>query len=153
MSSPTASTAQHHFVIRKHTAYCCYLVASSTNGIFQHHGTDISLGIKSAGNILNSVSLDICLLFSQKQAKPKSQSHTDIPPIWPLLFLFLRSSAYFALNSWWREGQHHRLQGEVPCLQDLHGRKLREQMWGKNKGTFLYFELKLYKLSGGTWKH
>lgn len=78
MSSPTAGMAQHHFVIRKYTAYCCYLVASSTNNSSQHHGKDISLGIKSAGNSLNSVSLESLLVILSEASKQQSLKATQI---------------------------------------------------------------------------
>ena len=72
MSSSTAGMAQHHFVVRKCTVYCCYLVASSTNSSSQHHGKDISFGIKNASNSLNSVSLESLLVTVSEASKKQS---------------------------------------------------------------------------------
>lgn len=78
MSSPTAGMAQYHFVIRKCTAYWCYLVTSSANSSSQHHGKDISLGIKSADNSLNSVSLESLLVILPEASKKQSPKATQI---------------------------------------------------------------------------
>lgn len=151
MSFSTAGTAQHHFVIRKCTAYCFYLVISSANGSSQHHGKEISLGIKSVANSLNSVSLESLLVILSEASKKQSQSHTaDIPPIWSLLFL--HSPAYFALVER-RAAPQVAGRGSLPPRPAWKKAQKADMGEKQPKRNFSYFELKLYKLSGGTWKH